>query len=69
VAPVALEYIVAMVLLGLHLSHGVWSMFQSLGFSHPRYTPIIRSLAVLIAWAIVAGFISIPLAIMAGIVR
>jgi succinate dehydrogenase / fumarate reductase cytochrome b subunit len=69
VAPVALVYIVAMVLLGLHLSHGVWSMFQSLGFSHPRYTPIIRSLAVLIAWAIVAGFISIPLAIMAGIVR
>ena len=32
-------YIFAMILLCMHLYHGVWSMFQSLGISHPRYTP------------------------------
>jgi hypothetical protein len=36
---VAIFYIVAMVLLCMHLYHGLWSMFQSLGISHPRYTP------------------------------
>ena len=35
-------YIVAMILVGFHLSHGIWSMFQSMGFSHPRYTPMIK---------------------------
>ena len=69
VIPVALAYMVAMVLLGMHLSHGIWSMFQTLGFSHPRYTPLVRKLAVLTAWAIVAGFLSIPLAVMTGLVR
>ena len=32
-------YILAMILLCMHLYHGLWSMFQSLGISHPRYTP------------------------------
>src|SRR5262245_49895446 len=35
--PVSVAYIVAMILLGLHLRHGLWSMFQTLGVSHPRY--------------------------------
>ena len=35
--PVALFYVVAMVLLALHLDHGVWSLCQTLGLSHPRY--------------------------------
>ena len=38
--PVSLFYIVAMLALGLHLRHGVWSMFQTLGVSHPRYMRI-----------------------------
>ncbi|MGH9668314.1 MAG: succinate dehydrogenase cytochrome b subunit [Bryobacteraceae bacterium] len=59
-------YIVAMLLLGLHLSHGLWSMFQSLGFAHPRYTPAIRKIAKLAAWLIVVGNISIPVAVLAG---
>ena len=62
-------YVVAMILVGFHLSHGVWSMFQSMGFSHPRYTPIIKNLSALAAWVIVAGFISIPLAVMSDLVR
>jgi succinate dehydrogenase / fumarate reductase cytochrome b subunit len=65
---VAAAYIVAMVMLGLHLRHGMWSMFQSIGISHPVHTPRLKALAALVAAAIVAGYISIPLAILAGVV-
>ena len=62
-------YIVAMVLVGFHLSHGIWSMFQSIGFSHPRYTPMIKKFAAVFSWVLIAGFISVPLSVLAGIVR
>lgn len=68
VVPVALFYIVAMILVGMHLSHGIWSMFQSVGFSHPKYTPLIKKFAVVVSWLLIAGFVSIPIAIVAGIV-
>ena len=68
VVPVALFYIVSMILVGMHLSHGVWSMFQSVGFSHPKYTPLIKTFAAVFSWLLIAGFISIPIAIVAGIV-
>jgi succinate dehydrogenase / fumarate reductase cytochrome b subunit len=63
---VAIFYIVAMILLGMHLYHGVWSMFQSLGFSHPRYTPRLKAFAKIFSVVIVLGFIIVPLAILAG---
>ena len=69
VVPFALMYIAAMVFIGFHLSHGAWSMFQSVGFSHPRYTPVIRRLAAVVAWVLIAGFISVPVAVLAGLVR
>ncbi|HYL37037.1 MAG TPA: succinate dehydrogenase cytochrome b subunit [Bryobacteraceae bacterium] len=69
VIPVSAFYIVAMLLLGLHLYHGLWSMFQSLGFSHPRYTPVLRRAAAVAAILIAAGNISIPVSVLAGIVR
>lgn len=62
-------YIVAMSLLCLHLYHGVWSMFQSLGFNHPRYTPRLQFGAKLFAFLIAAGNISIPLAVLTGLVK
>ena len=65
---VAAVYIVAMVMLGLHLRHGIWSMFQSIGISHPVLTPRLKTLAALVAAAIVGGYISIPLAIFVGII-
>jgi succinate dehydrogenase / fumarate reductase, cytochrome b subunit len=68
VVPVALFYIVSMILVGMHLSHGIWSMFQSVGFSHPKYTPLIKKFAAVFSWLLIAGFISIPIAIVAGIV-
>ena len=66
--PVSAFYIFAMVLLGMHLYHGLWSMFQSVGFSHPRYTPIIRRAAAWVSILLTAGFISIPVAVLTGLV-
>src|SRR5579863_1175879 len=59
-------YIVAMILLCLHLYHGLYSMFQSMGLSHPRYTPRIKKGAAVVAILIAIGNISIPLAVLAG---
>jgi succinate dehydrogenase cytochrome b subunit len=67
--PVSLFYIIAMVALGLHLRHGVWSMCQTLGVSHPRYMRIAHAGAWIFAILIVAGNISFPLAVLFGIVR
>ena len=62
-------YIVAMIFLGLHLYHGVWSGFQTLGVSNPKYNGWQRGLAVVIALVVAAGNISIPVAVLAGIVK
>jgi succinate dehydrogenase / fumarate reductase cytochrome b subunit len=62
-------YIFAMILLGLHIRHGAWSMFQSLGINHPRHTPILKKAAAVVAVVIVAGYISIPISILLGLVR
>jgi len=67
--PVSLSYITAMVLLAMHLYHGVWSMFQTVGISHPRYTPWLKRLAAAFALFIGAGNISIPVAVLAGLVK
>lgn len=67
--PVSLAYIFAMVLLGAHLQHGAWSMFQSIGIAHPRYTRVLKIFATAATLFIVLGNISIPVAVMTGIVR
>jgi len=60
-------YIFAMILLCMHLYHGIWSMCQSLGISHPRYTRKLKALSAAIAILILVGNCSIPIAVMAGI--
>jgi len=60
-------YILAMILLCLHLYHGMWSMFQSLGISHPRYTPLIRKAAAVLAILVAVGNCSIPIAVLTGL--
>jgi succinate dehydrogenase / fumarate reductase cytochrome b subunit len=67
--PVSLFYIIAMIMLCYHLYHGLWSMFQTLGFSHPVYTPVLRVLAKIVAILIAVGNISIPVAILAGFIK
>jgi len=62
-------YILAMLALGLHLYHGLWSMLQSLGLSHPRYDALRRVFAAVFALAVVGGNISIPVAVLTGMVR
>jgi succinate dehydrogenase / fumarate reductase cytochrome b subunit len=61
-------YIAAMICLALHLSHGVQSVAQSLGLNHPKYEPCVRRLGIGLAWIILLGNSSIPVAIMAGLV-
>lgn len=56
-------YTVAMALLGFHLRHGFWSAFQSLGASHPRYTPVIYGFGIFIALTLAIGFLAIPILI------
>ncbi len=67
--PVALVYIAAILLLCMHLYHGLWSWIQSLGFHQPRYTPVLKRLAAVVAILIAAGYISIPVAVMTGLVH
>jgi len=57
-------YIFAMCLLALHVYHGAWSMFQSVGFNHPRYQGWIRPVATCVTLITVLGFISIPVAVL-----
>jgi succinate dehydrogenase / fumarate reductase cytochrome b subunit len=69
VFPVAAFYIIAMLLLCLHLYHGLWSMFQSLGLSPPRHTMALKRGAAAVALLIAAGNISIPVSVLAGFVK
>ena len=66
--PVALFYIVANLLLGLHLSHGAWSIFQSLGWNNPRFNAWRRAFARGFAAAVVIGNVSFPVAVLIGVV-
>jgi succinate dehydrogenase / fumarate reductase, cytochrome b subunit len=65
---VSIAYIVAQVFLGLHLSHGVSSTFQSLGWTAPRWWKVIRIVGLTIALMVVIGNIAMPVAVMAGLV-
>jgi succinate dehydrogenase / fumarate reductase cytochrome b subunit len=67
--PVAVFYIVAMAALCLHLDHGIWSFLQTLGWSTARNTRTLKILSRVIAIVIFAGFISVPLGVMTGLVR
>jgi len=66
---VSLVYIVSMVLLGMHLYHGVWSMTQTLGWRNQVNNHLWRGFATVMAVVIAGGNIAIPLAVLAGIVR
>ena len=66
--PVSVGYILAMFLLAVHLSHGVTSLFQTLGLSHPKWDPLIKWAGPVTAAAIALGFISMPVAVLIGFV-
>lgn len=62
-------YVLSMLALGLHLHHGIWSMIQSLGWSHPRIDALRRHVALAVTVVVVAGNVSIPLSVLLGWVR
>ena len=66
---IAAVYIIANLALGLHLYHGVWSMFNSVGLNHKRFNPWRRVFATAFAVLITLGNISFPLAVVTGFVR
>jgi succinate dehydrogenase / fumarate reductase cytochrome b subunit len=66
---VVLFYEVAMVAVGLHFYHGIWSSGRSLGVSPPSPHPIRRRVALVLSLLVWAGFTVIPIAVFAGMVR
>jgi succinate dehydrogenase / fumarate reductase, cytochrome b subunit len=62
-------YILSMGLLCLHLYHGVWSMFQTLGVNRPKWDGTLQAVAKGYAWLIFLGNISMPLAVLSGAIK
>jgi succinate dehydrogenase / fumarate reductase, cytochrome b subunit len=59
-------YVLSMVVVGLHLSHGLSSAFQSMGLEHPRYNGLIRGTGLTVAILMALGFAAIPVVIYFG---
>jgi succinate dehydrogenase / fumarate reductase, cytochrome b subunit len=66
--PVAILYIAANIALGIHLFHGAWSLFQSMGWANPRFNNWRRAFATGLATVVVVGNVSFPVAVLAGVV-
>ncbi len=62
----AVLYVIAMIFLGYHLNHGFQSAFQTFGWNHNRYTPIIKKIGTIYAIIMAAGFVSMPLYFLLG---
>jgi len=56
-----LIYTFAMIIAAVHVSHGFWSAFQTLGANHPKYTPFLRGLSLVFSLVIGIGFGFIPI--------
>ena len=67
--PVALAYVVAQAILCLHLSHGASSAFQTIGVTHPRLAFLKAGFGKAVAAVIFVGNVSIPLSVLAGLLR
>jgi len=66
---VATFYLVAMAALAFHLNHGIWSMFQTLGWSQPRYESLGRKVALGFTVIVTGGFAAIPIAVLLGLLK
>jgi succinate dehydrogenase / fumarate reductase cytochrome b subunit len=67
--PVTVVYVVANLALGVHLYHGAWSLFQSVGINNPRFNPWRRAFATSFAVVTTVGFIAVPIAVLVGVVE
>jgi succinate dehydrogenase / fumarate reductase, cytochrome b subunit len=66
---VTLLYVVANLLLGMHLYHGAYSLLQSLGLNHPRYNKGARNGARAFAFVVTAGNVIMPLSVLFGLIH
>jgi succinate dehydrogenase / fumarate reductase cytochrome b subunit len=57
-------YVAAMVAVALHISHGIWSLFQTFGLNHPRYMPLVMKLGLVVTFVFGIGFGILPIFIM-----
>jgi len=57
---VVIFYLIALVVIAIHISHGFWSAFQTLGLDHIKYTPLIKAVRTVLYVVVAAGFGSIP---------
>ncbi|MEU3194139.1 succinate dehydrogenase cytochrome b subunit [Streptomyces sp. NPDC006992] len=62
-------YLVAMLAVGLHIRHGFWSAAQTLGVTRPGTGRLLKAGATVLAAAITAGFVSVPIGVMTGVVN
>jgi succinate dehydrogenase / fumarate reductase, cytochrome b subunit len=62
-------YIIAMCFLALHLYHGIWSLFQTLGLSNERRSQRLRQVAAAITAVVFLGNVSFPISVLAGFLR
>ena len=67
--PVVAAYVVATAALMFHLHHGIWSATQTLGAAHPRYDRLRRTASASVAVLLFVGFVSVPAAVVLGVVR
>ncbi len=65
---IALIYAIGMFCLAMHLSHAIQSVFQTFGLNHPRCMPLVRRAGFAAGFLIAAAYVSIPAAVLAGIV-
>ncbi|MEU0565869.1 succinate dehydrogenase cytochrome b subunit [Nonomuraea sp. NPDC005983] len=66
---VTVIYLVAVVMVGLHLRHGIWSAFQTLGWANRNRYRVLKGTAALVSAVLVIGFLAPPLAITFGVVK
>jgi succinate dehydrogenase / fumarate reductase cytochrome b subunit len=64
-----IAYAIGMVCLFLHVSHGFQSLFQTLGLSNDKSLPVVGMISKLVGFVLLAGYISIPLLIVAGLIK
>ncbi|MFZ0661493.1 MAG: succinate dehydrogenase cytochrome b subunit [Acidobacteriaceae bacterium] len=63
-------YIFALILLGLHLRHGLWSMLQSFGMPHSlRRERVLKEWALVISVLVIIGYITIPISVLTGLIK
>jgi succinate dehydrogenase / fumarate reductase cytochrome b subunit len=65
---IAIIYVIGVILLGMHLTHALQSMFQTLGLSSPIFSPKVMALSKWFGWLITVLYSSIPLSIMLGLI-